>query len=111
MAKFLIKNGANAQARSPVLGTAADTSVKSPFGAPDPALTAFLEAKAHCSNPGCSGAGLKKCAGCKLVQHSYCGTECQVAHWPAHKAECKRIKKANKAEQEKAVAKVGKGKA
>mmetsp|Transcript_10421 Transcript_10421/g.12684 ORF Transcript_10421/g.12684 Transcript_10421/m.12684 type:complete len:566 (+) Transcript_10421:34-1731(+) len=33
----------------------------------------------------------KKCAGCKTV--TYCGRECQVAHWSnGHKAECKTLK-------------------
>jgi hypothetical protein len=41
----------------------------------------------HCSNPACAGAGIKKCTGCKEVR--YCGQECQLAHWPAHKADCK----------------------
>jgi hypothetical protein len=29
-----------------------------------------------------------RCAGCKLVY--YCGKECQVAHWAAHKVDCKK---------------------
>ena len=52
---------------------------------------AYLEAKMHCSNPGCSGAGIMKCTGCKQVR--YCGEACQLAHWKAHKADCKRPKK------------------
>ena len=40
-----------------------------------------------CCNPGCGGAGLKKCAGCK--QARYCGQECQKAHRSAHKADCR----------------------
>jgi hypothetical protein len=49
---------------------------------------AYLDAKAHCSSYPCSGAGLLKCTGCK--QARYCGQQCQVAHWKAHKADCKR---------------------
>jgi hypothetical protein len=30
--------------------------------------TAYLEAKTHCSSPGCSGAGLLKCTGCKQAR-------------------------------------------
>jgi hypothetical protein len=51
--------------------------------------TAYLEARTHCVNPGCDGAGLKKCAGCLKV--FFCGPACIRAHWPAHKVECKRI--------------------
>jgi ankyrin repeat protein len=51
--------------------------------------TAYLEAKIHCSNAGCSGAaGALKCTGCKQVR--YCGEVCQLAHWRAHKTDCKR---------------------
>jgi hypothetical protein len=85
IAAWLIKNGANPQAVDPVLGTLADVSRK--FGAPADQI-AYLEAKMHCTNPGCSGAGLKKCTGCK--QERYCGQQCQLAHWPAHKVDCKR---------------------
>jgi ankyrin repeat protein len=80
---LLTKHGADSQV-SAAFGTAADISRR--FGAPA-ALTEYLEAKTHCSNPGCSGAGIKKCTGCK--QARYCGQACQLAHWPAHKAACK----------------------
>jgi hypothetical protein len=53
-----------------------------------PEQTAYLEAKTHCSSPGCSGAGIMKCTGCK--QARYCGEACQLAHWKAHKADCRR---------------------
>jgi ankyrin repeat protein len=86
--KWLLKHGADAQAFA-ALGTAVDASRDG--GAPI-AQTEYLEAKAHCSNPGCSGAGLKKCTGCKQVR--YCGQTCQLAHWKAHKADCKANKKA-----------------
>jgi hypothetical protein len=52
----------------------------------------YLVAKAHCSSPGCRGTGLKKCTGCK--QARYCGQTCQLAHWKAHKADCKANQKA-----------------
>ena len=83
--KWLIKNGANSQASTPEFGTAANVSKM--FGAPTE-QTAYLEARTRCANPGCGGAGLKKCAGCLTV--FFCGPACQVAHWPAHKAKCKR---------------------
>jgi ankyrin repeat protein len=81
---FLLKYGADAQASASEFGTAADVSKGS--GAPAK-QTAYLEARTHCANTGCSGAGLKKCAGCLVV--FYCGRPCQLAHWSAHKAECK----------------------
>jgi ankyrin repeat protein len=81
---LLTKHGADSQVSSPVFGTAANVSKH--VGAPA-ALTEYLEAKMHCSNPGCGGAGIKKCTGCK--QARYCGQACQLAHWPAHKAACK----------------------
>jgi hypothetical protein len=90
--KLLLKGGADAQASSrwsevlldgtrftAALGAAA-------VGAPAE-LTEYLEAKTHCSNSGCSGAGIRKCTGCKQARH--CGQVCQLAHWPAHKADCK----------------------
>jgi ankyrin repeat protein len=81
--RWLTRHGANVQASS-IAGTAADASkvARAPI-----AQTQYLEAKAHCSNPGCSGAGLKKCTGCK--QARYCGQTCQLAHWKTHKANCK----------------------
>jgi ankyrin repeat protein len=50
--------------------------------------TVYLEAKTHCSNPSCSGAGIKRCPACK--QARYCGEPCQYAHWKAHTGDCKR---------------------
>jgi ankyrin repeat protein len=85
--KYLLKHGADAQAFA-APGTAVDASRAA--GAPI-AQTEYLEAKAHCSNPGCSGTGLKKCTGCE--QARYCGQTCQLAHWKAHKSDCKTKKK------------------
>jgi ankyrin repeat protein len=87
--KYLIKQGANTQATCThgIPGhycTAVNMSRN--LGGPAE-QTAYLEAKTHCSNPGCDGAGRKKCTGCK--QARYCGKQCQLAHWPAHKIECK----------------------
>jgi hypothetical protein len=80
--RWLMKHGADPSATC-MRGNAADASRDG--GAPI-AQTEYLEAKAHCSNPGCDGAGLKKCTGCK--QARYCGQTCQLAHWKAHKANC-----------------------
>jgi hypothetical protein len=54
--------------------------------------TVYHEDKAHCAKPGCGGEGLQPCNACK--QARYCGRACQVAHWAAHEADCKRVKKA-----------------
>jgi ankyrin repeat protein len=85
--KWLIKAGADTQATLFEVTdcTAADFSRHVGASADQ---TAYLEAKTHCSNPGCSGAGLLKCTGCK--QARYCGEACQLAHWKAHKADCRR---------------------
>jgi ankyrin repeat protein len=87
----LLKNGANAQAHTTEFGTAANYSKL--HGAPTE-QTAYLEARTHCAKSGCSGAGLKKCAGCLEV--FFCSKDCQVAAWPAHKADCKRRVKSKK---------------
>jgi hypothetical protein len=83
--RWLLKKGADAQAEHKHFGTAADVSKA--FGAP-PGNTAYLEARTHCAKIGCSGAGLKKCANC--LEIFFCSKDCQVAAWPAHKADCKR---------------------
>jgi hypothetical protein len=85
---YLMRHGADPTLSAPVFGTAADISKCA--GAPDE-HTAYLDAKTHCSNTTCSGAGLKKCTGCK--QARYCGKQCQLAHWPTHKDECKEAAK------------------
>jgi hypothetical protein len=85
--RWLVRNGANVQAAT-IQGTAVDFSRDG--GAPI-SQTQYLEAKTHCSHPGCSGAGLKKRTGCK--QARYCGQTCQLAHWKAHKADCNAHKK------------------
>jgi hypothetical protein len=85
IAVWLLKHGGNAQASQSRHGTVADVSRE--YGVPAE-QTAYLDARTHCANPGCTGAGLKKCAGCLKV--FFCGPACIRAHWPAHKAECKR---------------------
>ncbi len=43
-----------------------------------------------CAAEGCGATeGLRKCSGCGAVR--YCSREHQVAHWAAHKAECRRL--------------------
>ena len=81
----LVKAGANVTDSTLQWGTAVDISKAAGASTEQ---TAYLEAKTHCSNPGCSGAGVMKCTGCK--QARYCGEPCQLAHWKAHKADCKR---------------------
>jgi ankyrin repeat protein len=84
--KWLLKAGADAQMTASTGDTAVDASTHSYV--PTSELTAYLDAKAHCSNLGCSGAGIMKCTGCK--QARYCCESCQLAHWKAHKTDCKR---------------------
>jgi ankyrin repeat protein len=67
MVKWLVKAGAESRASSS-WGTAAELSKDAGASIEH---TAYLEAKTHCSNLGCSGAGVKKCTGCK--QARYCG--------------------------------------
>jgi ankyrin repeat protein len=81
---YLMRHGADPQVSAPIFGTAAHISKTHGASAEQ---TAYLEAKTHCSNHGCTGAGAKKCTGCKQVR--YCGQQCQLAHWQAHKADCK----------------------
>jgi hypothetical protein len=38
------------------------------------------------------GGKLHECTGCRAVR--YCGKECQLKHWPAHKAPCKGLQAA-----------------
>jgi ankyrin repeat protein len=83
--KWLVKAGANPNTSIDHWGTAADLSKEAGASAEQ---TAYLEAKMHCSSPGCSGAGIMKCTECK--QARYCGEPCQLAHWKTHKADCKR---------------------
>jgi ankyrin repeat protein len=88
LVKWLIKEGADPKAESTDWGTA--ENVMEHYGGTIE-QTAYLQAKTHCSNNDCSGAGLMKCMGCK--QARYCGESCQLAHWKAHKADCKANKK------------------
>lgn len=41
-----------------------------------------------CANCGKEGDNLKSCTACKLVK--YCNRECQIAHRPQHKKECRK---------------------
>jgi hypothetical protein len=91
----LIKHGAGTQASHDQGSTAADFSRDQGASTEQ---TEYLEARTYCANPGCDGAGLKKCAGC--LKTFFCGPACIRAHWPAHKAECKRIAKAAASKEE-----------
>jgi hypothetical protein len=96
LTKWMVKAGADPQAKNAANKTAADVSRNTDAS---PEQTVYLGAKAHCAQPGCSGAGTKKCQGCMHGQ--YCGEACFVAHWPAHRAECRRLGDALKRDQEK----------
>jgi hypothetical protein len=82
--KWLVKAGAdtqNAEGSVTAVGVSREASASAE-------QTSYLESKMHCSNASCSGAGIMKCTGCK--QARYCAEACQLAHWKAHKANCKR---------------------
>jgi hypothetical protein len=84
--KWLVKAGADTQTlyHNDPNSTAAALSRTAGASAEQ---TAYLEAKTHCSNVGYSGAGIMKCTGCKQARYS--GEACQLAHWKAHKADCR----------------------
>ena len=60
----------------------------------------YTSTQPHSSQqPGCcfcsrlsraDGEALKRCSGCKSVY--YCSKQCQTAHWPNHKSDCKRLR-------------------
>jgi hypothetical protein len=85
--KWLIKAGADTQALYNNHPNATAAAFSRDCGA-STEQTEYLEAKTHCSDAGCSGAGVMKCTGCK--QARYCGEVCQLLHWKAHKADCRR---------------------
>lgn len=43
----------------------------------------------ECDHCGTRARGMKLCSRCRW--HTYCGAECQLAAWPAHKAECRAL--------------------
>jgi hypothetical protein len=67
MARWLLKKGANAQASAQSKSAAV---MSRDLGSPAEQLS-YLEARAHCTNPGCSGMGTKKCAGCLEVYYCH----------------------------------------
>jgi ankyrin repeat protein len=86
--KWLVKAGADTQAFLANEGSdATAASISKIYGA-SAEQTAYLVSKTHCSNIGCSGAGLFKCTGCGRAR--YCVKACQLTHWKAHKADCRR---------------------
>jgi ankyrin repeat protein len=88
LVRWLVKAGADTQAFPAIDGSEFTAAYFSKSFDASAEQTAYLEAKTHCSHPGCSGAGLKKCTGCRKAR--YCGGTCQLAHWKAHKADCRR---------------------
>jgi hypothetical protein len=44
--------------------------------------------------PALHAAPFQKCAACVAVR--YCGKACRVAHWKAHRADCKKLRKPTK---------------
>jgi hypothetical protein len=87
LVRWLIKEGADTQVGT-TKHAAFTAAVISRLQGASTEQTTYLEAKTHCSNPGCSGAGIKRSPACK--QARYCGEPCQYTHWKAHKADSKR---------------------
>ena len=87
--RALLKMNADPLLRLVVLELASHTalSLARKCGA-TPEQIEYLELRMHCANPNCAGRGLKTCNRCKRTR--YCGVECQSAHWPTHKPECKK---------------------
>ena len=52
-----------------------------------------------CAANGCRNPGRSLCARCKCVR--FCSRDCQVAHWPVHKRECKLMARFRAGEQVK----------
>jgi hypothetical protein len=86
--KWLVKAGANTQASFAGDSSELTAVIVSKYFGASPEQTAYLEAKTHCSSLACSGVGILKCTGFR--QALYCGEACQLAHWKAHKADCRR---------------------
>jgi ankyrin repeat protein len=86
--KWLVKAGADTQGFIENEGNDGTATTISKDFVASTEQTAYLISKTHCSNTGCSGAGLLKCTGCR--QARYCVEACQLTHWKAHKADCRR---------------------
>ncbi|KAI6164030.1 ankyrin repeat-containing domain protein [Pisolithus thermaeus] len=50
-------------------------------------VAAPCEARKRCESCGTEQSGLRQCARCHTVR--YCSVECQRAHWPAHRPNCR----------------------
>jgi hypothetical protein len=69
LVRWMVKEGADTQAtvvREEGALAAADLSMIAKTSAEQ---TAYLEAKTHCSNPGCNGAGTKRCPAFKQARY------------------------------------------
>jgi len=67
--------------------------------------------KHECFNPPCSKKGKSRCTRCKSAW--YCGTECQLEHYPLHKKPCRaesKAKEQGKKKSSKSSKNKGKGK-
>ena len=73
------------QAASAAVVSAADAAVKAATRGRRFACAACGALPAQDATP------FQKCAACTAV--TYCGKECQRAHWPAHRADCKKLRK------------------
>jgi hypothetical protein len=102
---WLVKAGADPQQAVQVRGTDMITAAVlfREVGA-SAEQTAYLETKTHCSNPGCSGAGLSSRSARAAGRRGTAAREqctCGLAQWPVHEADCKRWRAELKAAEER----------
>ena len=72
-------------------------------GASDSCAADLPRACSHCGKSADEvkreGGKLRLCARCNDLATRYCCRECQVAHWPAHKVNCRRLTKTASADR------------
>jgi hypothetical protein len=78
--------------RSQMPWPAATAQANAAFAAVDDVTRGRRFACAACGKmPDLHSPAFQKCAACLAV--TYCGKPCQLAHWPAHRADCKKLRK------------------
>jgi hypothetical protein len=87
------------ESAAPSIGRLANSSINARLESVKARLAKALMDK--CSFPECQNASdsktLSECSACR--QARYCSRECQKAHWPNHKEQCKAARKALEAQE------------